>query len=223
MNKYIGNKDFSNVIHFLINRLPKSERYFSLFYGSGGLEKSIYTAAAHFICAEKNPECKKYETSMTASIEYSDYKHLIEQNVFTRDDFVFADPPYIISTRKSGKAFYKFEFDISQHIEFLNYMGSMKAKTMITHPECDLYNSYLKGWFRVDLRYMTQGGWFTDSVYMNYNPEEIELLSYECLGKDFTDRQRIKRQRANIVNKFKNLDPQIRKGIANELRKEQLL
>lgn len=39
MERYPGNKDFSNVIHFLINRLPKSKRYFSLFFGSGGFTK----------------------------------------------------------------------------------------------------------------------------------------------------------------------------------------
>ncbi len=222
MKNYIGNKDFSNVIHFLVNRLPKSERYFSLFYGSGGLEKSIYTAAAHFICAEKNPDCKKYETSMS-TIEYYDYKDLLEENVFTQEDFVFADPPYMFSTRRDARKYYKFEFDLNDHIEFLNYMISLPCRIMITHPECDLYNEYLKDWKRVDLKYMTQQGWFTDSVYMNYEPDEMELLNYDCLGNDFVDRQRIKRQRKNIVNKFKNLDPLVLKAIIKDLKNECLV
>jgi site-specific DNA-adenine methylase len=223
MNNYIGNKDFSNVIHFLVNRLPKSKNYYSLFYGSGGLEKSIYTADAKFICAERNPDCKKHETSMTATIEYLDYKDLIEENVFTPDDFVFADPPYMFSTRRAGKKYYKFEFNLEDHKGFLRRMLSLPCRVMITHPECDLYNEYLKGWKRVDLKYMTQQGWFTDSVYMNYEPENIELLNYDCLGKDFTDRQRIKRQRKNIINKFKNLDPSILKAVVRDLKEESLI
>lgn len=222
-SKYIGNKDFSNVIHFLVNRLPKSERYFSLFYGAGGLEKSIYTAAAHFVCSEKNPDCKKHETSMMATIEYSDYKDLLEENVFTRSDFVFVDPPYMFSTRRAARKYYKFEFNENDHIELLNYMVPMSCRIMITHPECDLYNEYLKGWKRVDLKYMTRKGWFTDSVYMNYEPSNIELLNYDCLGKDFTDRQRIKRQRKNIINKFKSLDPLILKAVVRDLKEESLI
>ncbi|WP_320019483.1 DNA adenine methylase [Labilibaculum manganireducens] len=157
MQKYIGNKDFSNAIHFLI----KSKNYYSLFYGSGGLEKSIYTADAKFICAEKNPECKKHETSMMATIEYSDYKDLIEDNVFTREDFIFADPPYKFSTRRAGRKYYKFEFSEKDHIEFLNYIAWLPSRIMLTHPECDLYNEYLKDWYREDLHYMTHAGLLT--------------------------------------------------------------
>ena len=221
MSSYTGNKDFSNVIHFLVNRLPKSERYFSLFYGSGGLEKSVYTAAALFVCAEKNPDCHKY-ASPTSVIEYLDYKDLLEENVFTPADFVFADPPYMFSTRRAARNYYKFEFDKKAHIEFLNYMISLPCKIMITHPECDMYNEYLKDWERVDLKYMTQQGWFTDSVYMNYDPNKLELLNYDCLGKDCTDRQRIKRQRQNIINKFKNLDPLVLKAVVKDLKSEGL-
>lgn len=223
MGGYPGNKDFSNVIHFLVNRLPKSKRYFSLFYGAGGLEQSIYTRDAKFICAEINPDNKKFENSPLATIEYSDYKDLIEDNVFTSEDFVFADPPYIFSTRSTGKKYYKYEFTIPEHIEFLNYMISLPCKIMITHPEHDLYNKMLLGWRREDLNYMTRNGWFKDSIWMNYDPGAIELLNYECLGRDFTDRQRIKRQRKNVIQKFKAFDPHIRNAIVKELKNEEII
>lgn len=223
MNKYVGNKDFSNVIHFLINRLPKSERYFSLFFGGGGLENSVYTADAFFVCAEKNPECKKLEIPSMARIEFFDYVALLEAFDFNICDFVFADPPYMFSTRRTGKKYYKHEFSEAAHIEFLNYMISLPCKIMITHPECDLYNEYLKDWSKEELNYMTRNGWFKDTVWTNYNTAGIVLLNYDCLGKDFTDRQRIKRQRANVVNKFKKLDNQVRQAIVKDLKENDLL
>ncbi len=58
---------------------------------------------------------------------------------------------------------------------------------------------------------------------MNYNPEEIKLLNYDCLGRNFTDRQRIKRQQKNIVSKFKNLDPMILKAVVHDLKNESLV
>jgi site-specific DNA-adenine methylase len=206
-----------------MNRLPKSKRYFSLFFGGGGLENSNYTADAFFVCAEKNPECKKFEIPSMAIIEFSDYKDLLEENVFIQEDFIFSDPPYMFSTRSSGKKYYKYEFTTKNHIEFLNYMISLPCKIMITHPECDLYNEYLKGWSKEELNYMTRNGWFKDTVWTNYNTADIELLNYDCLGTDFTDRQRIKRQRNNIVNKFKNLDNHVRLAIVKELKENNLI
>lgn len=223
IRKYVGNKDFSNVIHFLINRLPKSNNYYSLFFGSGGLEQSDYTREAFFVCAEKDPDCKDYLFSSTAIIKYNCYKKLIEDNVFTAEDFIFADPPYIFSTRNSGSKYYKFEFDSRSHIEFLNYMISLNCKIMITHPECDLYNENLKGWSKEPFEYRGRNSWIKDCVYTNYNQSDIELLNFDALGEDFTDRQRIKRQRKNIVNKFINLDPLIRKAVIRDLKKEGII
>lgn len=221
---YVGNKNFSNVIHELVNRLPLSSNYYSLFYGSGGLERSVYTEDALFICSEKNPECKKkYETSTMARIDYSDYRQLLEENVFTSVDFIFADPPYKFSTRRNGRVYYKFEFEIQDHIEFLNYITSLPCRIMVTHPQCDLYDNTLKGWNRHDLNYMTHSGWFKDSIYMNYDPSSVELLNYNALGSDSTDRQRIKRQRKNVVEKFKKLDHHVRMAIARDLKKNNLI
>jgi len=224
MKPYIGNKNFSNVIHLLVNNLPLSDRYFSLFFGGGGLENSIYTSGAHFISSEINPYCKKYENPHQSIIEFNDYKVLIESFVFTRSDFIFADPPYMFSTRKSRKKYYKFDFTSHDHIEFLNYMISLKSKIMITHPDCELYSSKLSKWKKTNFSYMTRGGKFHDCLYTNYTiGSATELLCYDCLGVDFIDRQRIKRQRTNIVNKFKKLNPQVRFALIKSLKKEGIL
>ena len=224
MRSYVGNKNFSNVIHFLVNHLPLSSRYFSLFFGSGGLENSIYTASSKWICSEIDPNCKKYEKPPQSMIEFSDYKDLIESFVFTRSDLIFADPPYILSSRSSDKKYYKFEFTTRDHIEFLNYMISINSNIMITHPECGLYSSFLHEWFSFPFSYMTRGGIFKDCLYSNFSiGSRVQLLSYDCLGHNFIDRQRIKRQRSNIVNKFKRLNPQIRFALLKALKKENLL
>ncbi|NQY07270.1 MAG: hypothetical protein HRT68_14035 [Flavobacteriaceae bacterium] len=52
---------------------------------------------------------------------------------------------------------------------------------------------------------------------MNYDPTQIELLSYDALGENFNQRQAIKRQRTNIIRKFSNMDPHVRKKIMLEL------
>ena len=216
MMKYVGNKNIPGVIELLVNNLPKSKRYFSLFFGGGGLETSKYTDNAHFICSEKNKECLKYQSD-TAVIEYFDYKDLIEENVFTTEDFVFADPPYTFCSRSSGRKYYKFEFSEECHQDFLKYIICLNAKVMITHPECDIYNQALKNWKKIPFEYQSRNGLFKDCIWINYNTAVIELLNYDALGNNFTERQAIKRQRKNIINKFSKMDIHLRNKILSEL------
>ena len=214
--KYIGNKNIPGVLELLVNNLPKSQRYFSLFFGSGGFETSKYTDDAYFICSDKNKDCKKYESN-TAVLEYFDYQYLIDDFVFTADDFVFADPPYTFSSRRSCRKYYKYEFDDNDHLKFLNSMRCLNAKIMITHPKCKKYNDILKNWIKIPFEYQTRKGIFKDCLWMNYRTSDIELLNYDALGKNFIDRQAIKRQRKNIINKFENMDIHIRRKIFKDL------
>lgn len=213
---YVGNKNIPGVIELLVNNLPKSKRYFSLFFGSGGLETSKYTDKAMFVCSEKNEDCKKYQTN-TAVVDFLDYKALIDNFVFDGQDFVFADPPYTFLTRRSGKKYYKFEFNTKEHVEFLKYMVSLDAKIMITHPKDELYKEYLKDWTSIEFSYQSHKGTFNDCLWMNYNTAEIELLNYDALGHNFTERQAIKRQRRNMINKFKKMDLHVRRKILEEI------
>ena len=88
---------------------------------------------------------------------------------------------------------------------------------MITHPACELYNEELKKWKKIPFEYQTRKGIFKDCLWLNYSPEDIVLLNYDVLGNNFTERQAIKRQRKNIVNKFQKLDIHIRRKILLEL------
>jgi DNA adenine methylase len=204
MSNYIGNKGGQSILPILTNLIPCSHRYFSLFFGAGGLEKSKPFSNIKWVCSEINPSNKKYTTPL-ANIVYSSYQELIADNNFTSEDFIFADPPYVLSTRLSGKKLYKFEFDEQSHVEFLTSVSNLPAKILITHPVHDLYNSHLTSWFKLPMRYQTRKGIYNDCVWMNYDVSSIELHNYNFLGKDFTERQQIKRKRHNIINRIESL------------------
>lgn len=216
MNNYVGNKGGQGIRENLINYIPCSHRYFSLFYGAGGLENCKYLNGTHWVCAEKNIDNKKYETKR-AVIVYNDYKDLIEDFYFNASDFIFADPPYLLSTRINQRRYYKYEFEIQDHIEFLNYVISLKARILITHPSCDLYSEKLKDWVKVPFSYMTRNGMYNDCIWMNYTPGSIELYNYDCLGNNFTERQQIKRRNNNLLNKIENLPFHERKKVLREI------
>lgn len=59
--------------------------------------------------------------------------------------FIYADPPYLLSTRTSKQ--YKHELASSQqHIELLETLINHKGSVILSGYESDLYNETLKGW-----------------------------------------------------------------------------
>ena len=58
-----------------------------------------------------------------------------------------------------------------------------------------LYDDLLPGWRSLELQVMNQAGVRTEKLWLNFAPDRMYWSSYA--GKNFTDRQRIKRKAAN--------------------------
>ncbi|MCP4178122.1 MAG: hypothetical protein GY756_10175 [bacterium] len=216
MKNYTGNKGGLNISHFLINYIPLSKRYFSLFYGQGGLENSPLLSGVNWLCSEKDHALHSFSTTSAVIVE-SCYKDLVATFTFTQDDFIFADPPYLFSTRLSKKPIYKHEFDIPEHEVFLDYMISLNCRILITHPYSALYAKKLENWSFVPFQYQSRGGLFKDGIWFNFAPGNVALVNYSCLGHNNIKRQQIKRKRLRFVNKFNALSFHEKQAIIQEL------
>jgi hypothetical protein len=216
MVNYVGNKGGQGIKEQLFNFVPKSERYFSLFYGMGGFENLPEFKNVNWIISEKNPKLQSLAAASNHET-YSDYRSIAEKYNFTSADFIFCDPPYLHSTRRNGKTYYKFEWDVYEHKEFLDYISGCSAKVLITHPSCSLYDNCLEAWYKHEFRYMSRQGWFEDCIWTNFIPGYVELHTYNYLGQCRTERQQIKRQRANFLSKFNSLPFHQKMAIFNEL------
>ncbi len=63
----------------------------------------------------------------------------------------------------------------------------------------------LAGWRRLALQVTTQGLVRTEVVWFNYAPDRMHWASHA--GRNFTDRQRIKRKAANWGRRYQALPP----------------
>lgn len=118
--------------------------------------------------------------------------------------FFYFDPPYLMSTRKYQAKVYDFEFTDEQHLQFLKLAKSIPARVAISCYDSILYKNELKGWRKKTWRVGTSRGAATVTLYMNY-PVPDSLFTYDFLGVDKTDRQRIKRKLKRIQNKILQL------------------
>lgn len=78
-----------------------------------------------------------------AQIEHKDAIELIKK-LKGKDTFIYADPPYLLSTRK--KYLYSHELDDEYHIRLLKALCESDCKVMLSGYDNALYNAYLKEW-----------------------------------------------------------------------------
>lgn len=86
----------------------------------------------------------------------------------TPDVFIYADPPYMISTRKDHQ--YKFEMSDQDHIELLETLRKHPGKVLLSGYDNDLYNEMLKGWHKEQKETIAESAQRrTETLWMNYD------------------------------------------------------
>jgi DNA adenine methylase len=107
---------------------------------------------------------------------------------------VYCDPPYVHSTRKQVRPIYDHEMSDADHVKLLTALKSLNCMVMVSGYYSDLYAGELHSWctatFTTTVR---SGAQVTEHVWFNYL-RPIELHDYRYLGKNFRERERIKRK-----------------------------
>lgn len=68
----------------------------------------------------------------------------------TADTLIYADPPYLRATRTARDAYGEDEMTDEQHERLLQAITRTRARVMISHYRCDLYDAALADWRRVE-------------------------------------------------------------------------
>lgn len=94
----------------------------------------------------------------------------------TPDVFIYADPPYLRSTRKNY--LYKHEMTDEEHRELLEVLLEHPGKVLLSGYDNDLYNMMLAGWHKVSKETQAEHGLKRIEVlWMNFEPvKQMELF-----------------------------------------------
>ena len=107
--------------------------------------------------------------------------------------FVYCDPPYLLSTRRSGPI-YRHELTEAQHVELLGVITRLPCPVAISGYWSPLYAETLQSWRSISFMAQTRGGRpAREHLWMNY-PEPAELHDYRYLGGEKRERERIARK-----------------------------
>lgn len=147
----------------------------SVRWGSQGNPASGYT----YLCADALQQLTTLKPSMSASW------------------LVYCDPPYLASVRvDAGRRYYRHEFDTEdQHRELISLLMTLPARVILSGYRSGLYDELLTTWRSVTVPTVTRGGGRSfETFWMNY-PEPFAFHDTRYLGRDYRERERIKRKK----------------------------
>lgn len=218
--RYPGSKSGAGVFQTIVSLMPKHQRYFEPFLGTGAILRRK-APALKSIVGDKDPAVMRWHrANRLPDVEYfvADYWELLQRSSLGTGDLVYLDPPYHHSTR-SRKDYYRFELDDDDHARLLARVKSLPGSVdvMLSGYRCPLYDRMLERWHRTDFQAMTAGGKLkTESVWTNFAPG-VSFHDTSFAGANFRERWRIKKKVRRWLGRIKQLQPIERAALVRSL------
>jgi DNA adenine methylase len=213
---YLGSKAASGAYQAIIAQMPPHDLYIETHLGTGAVMRHK-PAAARSVGIERDAEIlRRFQCDYDVELFEQDcIEWLKEFNLYTPGRvLIYADPPYLLSTRTSRKR-YKYDYSENDHKKLLGLLCELPAMVMISGYPSSLYDVRLRGWRTLAFQVMTHGGVRTEKLWMNFRSQSVHWAA--CAGKDFTDRQRIKRKAQRWADNYRRLPAGERAAILEAL------
>ena len=199
ISAYFGSKAASGLCQNIIALMPPHDTYIETHLGGGAILrrkpptlKNIGIdidpqAIAHFHCDHR------------VQLIHGCAHRFLREYAFTGSELVYCDPPYLADTRTSHNR-YRFEYTRQDHLDLLTLLKSLPCQVILSGYPSTLYDEILSDWNTLTLQVMSRGGVRTEKLWYNYTLNDLYWVRYA--GKDFTDRQRIKRKAQRWAVKY---------------------
>jgi hypothetical protein len=216
---YNGGKNGSGVYQTIINQQPPHRVFISAFLGHCGVLRNKRPAEFNIgsdidvgiierwigLFGQKYRDVANFydDDSLQFNIGCS-LKYLSElrgKQRISHDWLIYCDPPYLMSTRSSGKRLYAHEMTDAQHLELLTLLKKLPCMVQISGYPSELYDRELAVWRKIEFDAMTRQGKKRECLWMNY-PEPTQLHTALYVGKDYRERERIRRKAQRWVAKL---------------------
>jgi DNA adenine methylase len=158
--------------------------------------------------------CQPIIALMPPHDTYIETHRFLAEYDYQGGELVYSDPPYLHHTRSSGRR-YRFDYEVQDHIELLALLKSLPCNVILSGYPSALYEKLLLDWRSLELQVMNQAGVRTEKLWFNFTPDRVHWPRYA--GKNFTDRQRIKRKAANWGRQYRAMPPAERLAVLSSI------
>jgi len=202
MKSYFGSKATSGLCQAIIAIMPPHETYIETHLGGGAIMQRK-PAALHNIAIDLDLNAlKAFKCGYPVEKIHGCAHKFLSSYSFNGNELVYSDPPYLQYTR-SSKRRYRYEYEERDHIDLLTLLKRLPCAVMLSGYPSSLYDDLLRGWKSLELQVMNHAGVRTEKIWFNFTPDRVHWAGYA--GKNFTDRQRIKRKAESWGKRYQGL------------------
>lgn len=197
---YFGSKAGSGAYQAIVAHMPPHDTYIETHLGSGVI-LNAKPPAARQIGLELDPSVSWPPGPPGAEFMRADCVAFLESFDFAAAGrcVVYADPPYVLATRSSAKR-YRFDYTDADHERLAAVLRAVPAAVILSGYPSPLYDRLYGDWRTFEFQAMTRGGPRTEKLWLNFPAGQVQWARFA--GRDFTDRQRIKRKAARWAKAY---------------------
>jgi site-specific DNA-adenine methylase len=191
MSGYFGSKATAGLCQAIIALMPPHDTYIETHLGGGAIMKRKPPALTNLGIDLNAKALSRFEGPYPVQLVQGCAHQFLKDYRFHGRELVYCDPPYLHATRTSDRR-YRFDYTEQDHVELLALLKTLPCAVIISGYPSALYDEILSDWHRLEVQVMNQAGVRTEKLWFNFTPDRVHWASYA--GKNFTDRQRIKRK-----------------------------
>ena len=203
-NAYFGSKATTGLCQPLIALMPPHGTYIETHLGGGAIMKRKPPSLRSIGIDLDRRALDGFSCDYPVELVHGCCHRFLEGFGFDGTELVYSDPPYLIGARKSPRR-YRHDYGDADHEELLSLLRGLPCAVMVSGYPSALYDGLLAGWRSLSLQVMNQAGVVTERVWFNFEPDRVHWAGFA--GRDFTDRQRIKRKAASWGRRYAAMPP----------------
>jgi len=214
MGNYFGSKATSGLCQPIIALMPPHDTYIETHLGGGAIMRRKPPALRNIaIDLDPKPLAAFDHEGPLEKVHGCAHWFLSAFDYHGRE-LVYCDPPYLHHTRSSGRR-YRFDYEQRDHVKLLKLLKTLPCSVILSGYPSGLYDELLPDWRTLELQVMNQGGVRTEKLWFNFTPDRVYWPRYA--GKNFTDRQRIKRKAESWGKRYQGLPPAERLAVLSAM------
>jgi len=203
-NSWLGSKATAGLCQALIALMPPHSTYIETHLGGGAIMRRKPAALRNIGIDLHKGALAGFRCDYPVELVHGCCHQFLAEYPFDGTELVYSDPPYLHGTRKSARR-YRHDYEDADHEALLGLLRSLPCAVMVSGYPSAFYDERLPGWRSASVQVMNQAGVVTEKVWFNFEPNRVHWASFA--GRNFTDRQRIKRKAANWGRRYRAMPP----------------
>ncbi len=202
MESYFGSKATSGLCQAIIAMMPPHDTYIETHLGGGAVMQRKPAALRNIAIDLDQKPLEVFECDYPVEKIHGCAHQFLSTYAYHGRELVYCDPPYLHHTRSSTRR-YRFDYEEQDHVELLKILKGLPCSIILSGYPSTVYDELLTDWGTLELQVMNHGGVRTEKLWFNFAMDRVHWCRYA--GKNFTDRQRIKRKAESWGRRYQAL------------------